>query len=83
MGKGMKKYTIQNGDTLSGIALKTYGDAEKWPAIWRANIGTLTAEQNKTARGMRNMNGPNWIFSGTVIVLPKPPTQTASQAKTP
>lgn len=30
-------YTVRKGDTLTGIALKVYGDANRWDDIWRAN----------------------------------------------
>jgi len=30
-------YIVKPGDTLSGIALKLYGDAKKWPALLEAN----------------------------------------------
>jgi nucleoid-associated protein YgaU len=30
-------YTVKKGDTLTGIALKVYGDANRWDDIWRAN----------------------------------------------
>ena len=32
-----RTYTIQRGDTLSGIAARLYGDGSKWAAIARAN----------------------------------------------
>lgn len=31
------KYTVQPGDTLSGIAQQAYGDANLWPKIYEAN----------------------------------------------
>jgi LysM repeat protein len=40
-------YTVQQGDTLSGIAKKFYGDFFLWPAIYDAN---------------KNVIGPNWNF---------------------
>lgn len=30
-------YTVKKGDTLTGIAQKVYGDANRWDDIWRAN----------------------------------------------
>ena len=30
-------YVIRSGDTLSGIAWRTYGDPGAWPCIWAAN----------------------------------------------
>jgi len=33
----VRTYTVQSGDTLSGIALSFYGDASRWPEIFEAN----------------------------------------------
>jgi len=68
----MIEYTIQKNDTLSGIAQRFLGDARKWHQLWTANVKTLEAEQNKTARKIRNMSGPNWIFPGVKIKIPTP-----------
>lgn len=38
-----RTYTIQRGDTLSGIAARLYGDGSKWAAIARANPGVDSA----------------------------------------
>jgi nucleoid-associated protein YgaU len=32
-----KTYVVQNGDSLSKIAKREYGDANKWRAIYEAN----------------------------------------------
>ena len=34
LGRG---YTVQPGDSLSKIAKKIYGDANRWKEIWEAN----------------------------------------------
>jgi len=40
---GSKKvYVVKSGDTLSAIAKRFYGDAEKWPNIYNANRDQLT-----------------------------------------
>lgn len=44
------------GDTLSGIALDVYGDANKWPRIAAANVNTVP--------------NPNLIFPGQVLRIP-------------
>jgi len=50
-------YTIVRGDTLSGIAFAAYGNANRWPDIYRANAGVIGGN-------------PHLIFPGTVLVLP-------------
>ena len=37
-----KTYTVQKGDTLSGIAKKMYGEASKYPQIFEANKPMLS-----------------------------------------
>lgn len=34
-------YVVKEGDTLESIAASVYGDAERWPDIYRANSGSL------------------------------------------
>ena len=50
-------YTIREGDTLSGIAERQYGDASKWSQIFEANRGVI---QN-----------PDLIYPGQTIRLPR------------
>lgn len=52
-----KTYTVQDGDTLSGIAQRAYGNASAWPKIFEANQNVL--------------GNPDVIFPGTEIVLPE------------
>lgn len=33
----MSLYEVQPGDTLEAIALRKYGSADEWPAIFEAN----------------------------------------------
>lgn len=40
------EYTVTSGDTLSRIASKVYGDANKWQAIYEANKSTLGRPEN-------------------------------------
>ena len=56
-------YTIQYGQTLSGIAASTYGDASLWPGIYCYN----------RSRGLIT-TGPSNILAGTRIVLPSAAT---------
>ena len=50
-------YTIKGGDSLSLIAKKYYGDAQKWNIIYEANKSQI--------------KDPNKIFPGTTITIPK------------
>lgn len=52
-------YTVQAGDSLSKIAKREYGDANKWNAIFEANRDTI-----------RN---PDLIHPGQVLTLPPNP----------
>src|SRR5947209_6591088 len=47
-------YTVQQGDTLSGIAQQAYGDSNQWEAISNAN----------------NITDPNLIYAGQVLYIP-------------
>jgi nucleoid-associated protein YgaU len=38
---GFAQYTVAGGDSLSSIAAKYYGDANKWPVIFEANINQI------------------------------------------
>jgi hypothetical protein len=67
-------YTVQSGDTLSGIARQQLGDASRWPEIFPLN------------RGIRH---PDRISPGQVLTLPgatatQPPrASTSCAAATP
>lgn len=56
--KAGSEYTIQPGDSLWNISVKTYGDGYEWTKIY---------EVNKLALG----NNPSLINSGTKINLPQ------------
>jgi nucleoid-associated protein YgaU len=45
------------GDTLSGIAEKSYSDANRWPIIFEAN--------------RHQIQDPNRIFAGQVLRVPQ------------
>ena len=51
-----KTYTVKKGDSLSKIAKREYGDANKWHAIYEANKGTI--------------KDPDLIHPGQVLTLP-------------
>jgi LysM repeat protein len=41
-----RQHTVKRGDTLSGLAQKYYGDAEKWQPIYQANRKTLKSPKD-------------------------------------
>lgn len=49
-------YTVRRGDSLSKIARKQLGDANRWPEIFDLNRSVI--------------NNPNVIFPGQVLLLP-------------
>jgi nucleoid-associated protein YgaU len=57
----LRTYTVQSGDTLSGIAQQQLGDASRWPEIFLLN---------------RSIRHPDRISPGQVLTLPADtPTQ--------
>jgi hypothetical protein len=67
-------YKVRDGDTLSGIARKIYGDEAFWPVICRANLVylqwyysyKLSATQRQYVKSLADFLEPNWI-----LVIPK------------
>ena len=51
-----RSYTVQSGDSLSKIAKRVYGDANKWHTIFDANRDKIT--------------NPDLIHPGQVLTLP-------------
>lgn len=50
------RYRVRKGDSLSSIAARLYGRAERWPVLWRAN---------------RHSTGtPRQLTPGTMLVVP-------------
>ena len=56
-GEATKSYTVASGDSLSAIAQKHYGSADKWQAIYEANKALIG-------------DNPNAIKVGQELVLP-------------
>jgi nucleoid-associated protein YgaU len=52
----VRTYTVVSGDSLSKIAKREYGDANKWHAIFEANRDKL--------------KDPDRIYPGQVLTLP-------------
>ena len=57
----VRTVTVEQGDTLSGIAQTQLGDASSWPAIWHLNEGIIT--------------DPDSIEPGWELVLPDSPAE--------
>ncbi|MBD0742954.1 LysM peptidoglycan-binding domain-containing protein [Streptomyces sp. CBMA152] len=75
--------TVREGDNLSLIAGKTYGDPDKWTVIYAANKG-------EEQPGGGHFDNPDLIFPGQVLNLPQPGTaaeppadQNTTDPKTP
>ena len=49
-------YVVRPGDSLSAIALRVYGNAAMWPAIYAANADQI--------------GNPNLIYAGQALRLP-------------
>lgn len=68
-----RTYTIQGGDTLTGISVKMYGTSSRWISIYNANAGTI--EDAARRHGKASSRGNNgtvgwWIYPGTVLTIP-------------
>lgn len=63
-------YTVQPGDTLSGIAQRALGDAARWPELYAANRAAIGPN-------------PNLIAVGTVLQLPTGSRAPAGPAPAP
>jgi len=55
-GRGIGQYTVQSGDTLSGIAAYAYGNGSSWWGIFQANT--------------RIIANPDLIYPGQVLTIP-------------
>ena len=53
---GLRTYTVVSGDSLSKIAKREYGDANKWHAIFEANRDKI--------------KDPDLIHPGQVLTIP-------------
>lgn len=63
-------YTVQEGDTLRGIAARLLGDEMRWPEIFAANEGKARLVDGRT------LTDPDLIWPGLELVIPGPPPST-------
>jgi LysM repeat protein len=63
-----RTYTVQPGDTLSGIAQRFYGDSADWTLIYDDNESVV--------------HDPNDIYAGEVLKVPDSKTTTTSASTT-
>jgi len=68
-------YTVRDGDTLYGIALRYYGNGQYWPTLYWANRSTIS--------------NPNLIYAGQALTIPRnhqavtPPDPATPDPSTP
>ena len=62
-------YTIQDDDTLWGIARKFYGDGMKWEVLYEANAEVIERDAREKL-GFSSSNRGWWIGAGTQIIIP-------------
>ena len=65
MATGARAYTVKSGDTLWGIAHRTYGHGALWPVIFVYN-----QRQNLPHPNPRKLVDPDRIYINQVIYLP-------------
>ncbi|MER0443269.1 hypothetical protein ABR738_01515 [Streptomyces sp. Edi4] len=63
------EHTVQDGENLSLIAGKTYGDPDKWREIFEAN-------QGEAQPGGHHFTDPDLVYPGQHLTLPKAGTTT-------
>src|SRR5262249_36024407 len=64
-------YTVEPGDTLSGIAARVLGDPDRWPELFDLNRDVATLD------GGRTLAAPDLIWPGLRLRLPDQPPADA------
>ncbi|MEO3773972.1 BTAD domain-containing putative transcriptional regulator [Micromonospora sp. B9E7] len=70
-------YTVRRGDTLSAIAHRCLGDANRWPEIFTLNRGTHFPQVGGT------LHDPDLIHPGWALRLPADTTSTPASPTSP
>jgi nucleoid-associated protein YgaU len=47
-GTGTRKYLVREGESLADISREVYGNPNKWPVIYNANLGKIRNPANLT-----------------------------------
>ncbi|MFF7647000.1 cutinase family protein [Streptomyces canus] len=65
-------HTVVSGDTLSAIAARNLGNANRFNEIYKANQALIEAEARKHPDPPVNgtSDGGHWIFPGEVLIIP-------------
>jgi N-acetylmuramoyl-L-alanine amidase/nucleoid-associated protein YgaU/surface antigen len=71
-----RQYIIKSGDTLSGIALRELGNAERWREIKKANGSTFTEAEARNLQVGQSVYLPVSYQSGTGTPVTSSPTST-------
>jgi two-component SAPR family response regulator/LysM repeat protein len=71
---GQRWYTVQPGDSLSGIAARMLGDRTRWEELFDLNRGASSDD------GRHRLEEPNTIWPGLRLRLPGPPDEAAAPA---
>lgn len=66
--KTVKKYRVQQNDSLWLIAKKVYGDGAKWAKIYAANKAMI--ENTAKKHGHASSSNGWWIYPGEVLAVP-------------
>ncbi|MER8006824.1 alpha/beta fold hydrolase [Streptomyces sp. NPDC094149] len=65
-------HTVISGNTLWDIAQQALGDATRWGSVYDLNRQTI--EHEALRHGYPSSDQGHWIFPGTMLALPAPPT---------
>jgi surface antigen/subtilisin family serine protease len=74
-----REYRVRLGDTLSGIAYRELGDANRWREITKADSSTFTEAEVRQLQVGMSVYLPVTYSSGTGIAITPPPSSTPNQ----
>lgn len=67
--KGVRYYTVKNGDCLWLIAKRFYGNGADWKKIYNANKSAI--EKDAKAHGYKSSSNGHWIWAGLKLTIPE------------